>query len=359
MKEITVDMDMDAEVAAIVDFVSLKWSPIKNLSELVTRVRDQALFDGRAWFNEGVFTSRMIDLSQERLKLVEAVLDDPDEKSMAFGFDNVRSALDMIRMPASTMHEAAHTLDVDVKNHYFEDYTRPLAKEIAKNFPGYSKSKPLGWAEFAKVYEDRTGDNEYDPKPDRELFQGVDPKGRSWHLVEKLALPALMYDDKGQGRSPTYMLVSSIYSHFLSISEFINTQKLIAAVENYLPFDEPTMLVGLELKGNTGNRHLDVLVSLAKPLPTQDELDRCLQNKREFALLSTDAQAERKAANAAHVKKMIDKMLNPTPEDEQRRMKEREQEMQNMKILMRSHFTDQDPSAKASRIKVSDTSIQP
>lgn len=358
MKQITVDMDMDAEVAAIVDFLNHKWSAIPDLEEIVTRLRDQALYDSRAWFNKGTFTTRMIDLAEDRLKLVEAVLDDPDEKSMVFMYDNVRSALEMIRRPVEVMAEAALSLDVDNQKKYFEDYTRPIAKKLAKEFPRYAKSKPLGWAEFAKGYQEFAGQAEYDAKPDHELYQGVDPKGYSWHLVEKLALPYLMYDDKCQGRSPTYMLVSSIYSHFLSVSEFINTQKLIAAVEGYLPFDEPGLLLGLELKAETGNAHLDILVSKAGPLPSKDELDKNLQAKREFAALSAEEQAERRAANALRMKEMMSSMFNRDPAEEMRREEMRKQELQEMKILMRSHFKAQDPSVKIARQASSDASME-
>lgn len=349
LKEITVDMDMDAEVTAIVDFISQKWSPIPDLEKLITKVRDQALFDGRGWFNESEFTLRLMDLSDQRVKMLEEIIDDPEQKSQVFLYDNVRSAIDQMRTSAKVMREAGLTLDVDVQDKYFEQYTKPLAKEIHNKFPGFSRSKPLGWAESAKNYTDYAGQEEYRAEADRDLFQGVDSKGRSWHLVEKLALPYLLYDDKCQGRSPTYMMVSSVYSHFLGIREFINTKEMITAVEKLLPFHEPRISFGLVVSTDTGNSLVDILVGRLKPFPTKKESDQSLLQQREFSALSEEAQAERKRINSVRVKEMIENMFRHDPVADAARQEQEMAEVLEMKRLMRDKIKSPNPSATTGR----------
>lgn len=348
MKEITVDMDMDDEVTAIVDFVNQKWSPIPDLKGLITRVRDQALFDGRAWFNEGEFTLRLMDMSTQRVKMLEEILDDPAEKSQVLLYDNVRHAIDQIRSSAKIMREAGLSLDVDVQDKYFEQYTKPLAKKIQKDFPGFSKSKPLGWADFAKKYEDFAGQAEYRAEPDRDLYQGVDPKGRSWHLVEKLALPYLMYDDKCQGNSPTYMLVSSVYSHFLGVREFINTKEMIGAVENLLPFYDPAVSFGLVVPTNSGNDLVDILVGKLEPFPSKESSEESLRKLREFAALSEEEQAERKKSNAVRIKEMMQNMFSHDPVKEAAEREKEIAEVLEMKRMIRAKIVAVNPSAKVS-----------
>lgn len=349
MEKITVDMDMDAEVAAIVDFVKQKWSPIPNLEQLVTRVRDQALYNARAWFHEWKFGAAVNDLAEQREKLLEALLDDPEEKSASSLYDNVVRGLEQIRRPCSTMREAALTLDVDHENKNFDDFTVPLSKRLIKDLPGFSKSKPVGWAALSKSYGDRSASAEYDLEPDRQLFQGVDPEARTWHLVEKLALPNLMYDYKEQGRTPTYMLVSSIYSHFLFVIENINTQKMISAVENAFPLEEPGLIFGLKLSPSTSNPHIDVLLASMSELPSKEMYERSVQNSRDFAALSDDEKAERRSANAVKIKAVMEQSFAIDPEKEKLLMEKRRKEIQEMKVLMRTAFQAIDPSAQAVR----------
>lgn len=356
-------MDMDSEVTAIVDFINHKWSPIPDLEKLVTKVRDQALYDGRAWFAEGEFSVSLIGLGTKRLELVESVLDNPEKKNLAFFYDNVRNALEQFRQSAKTMHAAALTLDVDDNRKHFEQYTKPLFNQLRKEFPGFSKSKPLGWAEFAKNYTDYAGQQEYRAEPDRELYQGVDPEGRSWHLVEKLALPYLMYDDKCQGNSPTYMLVSSIYSHFLGVNEFINTKNLIKAVKKNLQLNEPGLSFDLRIKPKTGNSHLDILVAKMQPLPTRQDFFKSLNSRREFEALSEEEKAERKRENAVRIKAMMENVFSrdpdPDPEADKAEKEKEDAELLEMKRLMRAEFSGVNPSAKKPKRPAPDAGMEP
>lgn len=347
MKKITVDMDMDAEVAAIVNFVKQKWSPIPELEQLVTKVRDQALYNARAWFHEGKFSVKMIELSNQREKMVEALLDDPEEKSAASLYDNVVRALEQIRRPASMMRDAALTLDVDHENKGFDEFTIPLSKRLIKEIPGFSRSKPVGWAALSKNYPDHSDSAEYDYGSDRQIFQGVDPEGRTWHLVEKLALPNLMHDYKEQRRTPTYMLVSSIYSHFLGVIEYLNTQKMVSAIESALPLTEQGVVFNLKPEANTGNPHADILLAKITGLPSREQFERSVQNSRDFDALSDEEKTERKAANAVRIKAMMQKSFALDPEGEKRLIEQRRQETQEMKVLMRTYFPGVDPSSKS------------
>lgn len=348
---------MDAEVAAIVKFIGKKWSQISDLNELVIRIKEKALFDGRSMFNEGKFAEQMIALSDQRLKMLEDTLEDPEEKSLALIYDNVISLLGQFRRTAGVMYKASLTLDVDVDNKSFEYFTRPIEKNLKREFPSFAKSLPIGWADFKKDYTDYKGQDDYRPYRDRNLFEGVDPKGRGWHLVEKLALPYLMYDDVCQGRSPTYMLVSSIYTHFIDIISHINTQKLIKSAEKILPLDTPGVLFDIKFSEKTENPHLNILIGMLEKTPTREEFESSLKNKRDFLALSDEEKAERKAKNAERTREMFSRILGN--KDSSSRDDKEKTDILKMKILMRGNFSGLDPFSKSFQSIASESAIEP
>lgn len=77
--------------------------------------------------------------------------------------------------------------------------------------------------------------------------------------------------------------------------------------------------------------------------------ERSLQNSRDFEAISDDEKAERKAASAVKIKAMMEKSFTIDPEKEKLLIERRRQEIQEMKVLMRTAFLAIDPSTKAVR----------
>lgn len=346
MKKITVDMDMDAEVDAIVDFVGQKWTKIPDLRGLVEQVRDHALHDGRAGFNLSAFAAQLNELSDERMGFVESLLDDRDEQSMVFDYDGVRKAIDLFEKLAPTMYQATLSLDTDEQNKGSDELIKHLAKKIHREFPDLAKSKPLGWVELEKEYQELGGKDQYNFGPDMELYRGVDLKDRASHIVQKISLPHLMSCHKSEGQTPTSLLISSIYLHFKAACQWINTQKMFDALDVTLPIDEPRVLLGLELNQGSGSPHLDILIKLSKPLPSQEEYDSTLQRMKEYAALSAEGKAEFKANHDAYIKDMMTKVLTEDPARDQSIIEQEKQRRHEMKILLRHHFPSISPSVR-------------
>ena len=92
---------------------------------------------------------------------------------------------------------------------------------------------------------------EYDSQADAAKFNGYDTAGASTpSLPSRIALPYIMYDQVCQDRNPGYMLVSSIYGHFLGVIEYINTIQLKDSVSRLLHREYPIPMDSGRLHSN-------------------------------------------------------------------------------------------------------------
>lgn len=336
MKELTVDIDLNEEVKAIVDFISDRWSPIKDLEKIVLQVRDQALNDTRAWFNSDKFSLHIQKMKRARGEFLEQDLEDPDEKQMCSMFDNIIAAMDMINRSSMVMHRAALTLDFDVEDKGFDDYVKPLQNRIAKQHKGLDHSKPHGWKEVKENYPESCDQNYDRVKDHLSAYKGVDPKGVTWHLAEKLSVYNLVEDYERQGRSPVYWLIASVYSHFQTINQFLNTEKMLQAIESTLPFDYKGVAFDLPSLGNSGSKLFEVLLKGLSDLPTRESFEKSVSSRKAPDTRSDSEKIADKKESARIISDMLSSMWSSSPEEEKLRMEKDRRELIKMKRRLRS-----------------------
>lgn len=297
MKELTLGLDLDQEVAALASFVSMKWTPIAGITELFTEIRTAALWAGRAWFDKHLVweaATRMEDAREELLKDAVGGGDAPY-------YDAYCTLLSQLSRATDDAREAA--LMVDGKWD-FERRTKQLTTAVMSKYPDLYTSRPLGWDALAENYCDFDGQEEYDPRPDRELFQGVKVQGTlSADFPGRVALPYVMYDEKCQSMKAYQVLVGAVFAHFLGIAEFINTRRLIEDLKAAVSPDVGAREVLFERKVETANPLLQFMLSDIRPAPTKAEFDEAQVQRAAWNALT---EAERKAREADSAKEVSD-----------------------------------------------------
>ncbi|KVP17054.1 hypothetical protein [Burkholderia ubonensis] len=315
MKTLTADINLDEEVAHLAEFIGQKWTPITGMPALFAEIRAAAFHAARGWFDQHAVWEFATDLEDTRAKLLASKLNLGFDASVEY-YDSLCTLLSDISRSAREVREAGMALDGEW---YFERRVRAVERQVVSKYPDLASARPLGWAELEKGYCDFDGQAEYDPYPDRDLFNGVRVEGTlSSDFPGRVALPYVMYDEKCQGFKASSVLVGSVFAHFLGIAEFLNTHKLkqdlLAALPN-LP--EPVMLFERNLQ--TDNPFLKVMFELAKPCRTKASFEESLAQRAEFEALSDEEKAQRRAGNNDAILQILAELKRTTTAEEDQR----------------------------------------
>lgn len=301
MKELTPDVDLDEEARHVADFIALKWTPVAGLLPLVTEIRDAALHAARAWFDMYLFGEHAGFLEDQRADLIAKNLPPDlctaDRNDLRF-HDALCTLLSQVNSNSRDMREAALAIDGAWD---FSSRADALYGSVLSRYPDLATARPLGWDALAEGYNDFDGQEEYDPRPDRELFAGCKRPGFSLSadLPGQVALPYVMYSEKGQGYKAAETLVGAIFGHFLGIAEALNTWRLCDNLTAALPeLSRPEPVFERQIE--TKNPVLKVLFAQARPAPSRDDLTASLQARAAFAALPKEerqAQVQRNQEN--------------------------------------------------------------
>lgn len=301
MKELNPEVNIDYEIDAIVDFVGLKWTPIDNLKEIVTAIKDKATHDARALFD----TYDVFEYAHPLIEARRNKLEQVSNSKSAYLYDHTCHLLNEIIIHSSKVRDGALNID---GNWYFENKTKPIVKGLIKQYPELSKIKPNGWNAFIKNYSDFDGQEEYDPEEDRNLFRGVNTESAcAADLPGRLALPYVAYDDRCQGRKPSEVLIGSIYAQFIRIMEYKNSLGVCNALEA-LGLPNTDSLV-FELNIKTDNPLLKVIMALASEPYTEDDYLESLAETAKFEALPEEERRRIKAERAEEISQMLSDML--------------------------------------------------
>lgn len=330
MKELTVDINLDEEVTHLAEFIRQKWTPIANIEALFTDIRDAALHAARGWFDQHEIWEFAVKLEDQRAAMLKKTLSDDLDVGLEY-YDALCTLLSSVSRDAQPVRDAALAVD---GNWDFSRVTSRLTSRLLETYPDLAPSRPLGWAELEKDYNDFDGQEAYDPRPDRELFTGSHVPGlQSPAFPGRVALPYVMYDEKCQGLKARGALVGAVFAHFLGIAEYLNTLELKTAIEKaFSGIHTPELL--FERHVETDNKLLKVLIALARPSPSKEDFEKAVVAKAKFEALSEDEKEDSKAVNNRKVIELLERLRS------ERNDEKWEAEKQHRITLMREAFAN-------------------
>lgn len=314
MKKLTLDFDANAEVQAVCDFISQKWTTIPNLKDLVSEIQQKAFRIGSSWIEQYDTVNAAHDLRDLREEHLKKLLTPEEGEQIAY-YDAYCSFIMQVSLKVRTLRE------VGMNYHSTWDYSREVNRlyaSVYERYPELTTAKPQGWAELEKDYVDFAGQEEYNPRPDRELFQGVDSSALGFAgLTYTLALPYVMYSEFCQGRSASRELVGAIFSHFLTIRESLNGMQFDAELRRVMA-EAPAEPVFYLKSFPSDNPFLQVIFKDWVQSDNQETLFKaCVANRAATKELTPEEQAESERERAAYIEELIRSLKNPNPAEVQ------------------------------------------
>lgn len=303
MKPLSFPLDLDTEVRAVAQYLAQKWTPVTDLEGMVRTIKDAACHDARAWVGSS-FSTPLIALRRQRAAQLVPGADDATARTVA-QFDAVYGFLFDLLAPLLDYGRTALALDGPW------DYSRRVARlrtALSTVHPDLAETRPHGWDQMAANYTEFQGQEEYDVSKDAALFEGsrVESAGSS-HLVERTALPYVMYGEKCQSQKASHALVGAIYTQFLGIQEFLNTERLVRDLTEWVAA-QPSGMV-FELPALPDNPHLRLLATdIRKPrgeaayLEYQERLAR-------FEALSPEDKAQQEQVSRERVQELAQRLV--------------------------------------------------
>lgn len=291
------ECDREAEIQAVTKFIAQKWTPIENLEGLVREVQQTAYRIGSTWIEQYDTGSLAYDLSHARAEKLGLTLP-PVEAGLVGLYDAQCAFMNAVFMSMSKLREAG------LSYHKQWDYSRQASavySSVSSRFSGLPGARPHGWDALAENYSDFDGQEEYNPREDRALFEGVrNAEWQSMGFTSAVALPYVMYSEKCQSSKASRELVAAIFSHFLGIREYLNTQAFMEALKALDVESQPGpvfTLDGLAIE----NPFLQVVLQTMRDVPTEEEYRNAVQGRLNFELLSDEEKAALKAANSERI----------------------------------------------------------
>lgn len=312
MKKLTLDFGLKAEVQAVSDFISQKWTPINNLEGLIAEIAEKAFRIGSTWLEQYDTGHRAYELLDARVAQLGAELTS-DEADIIQYYDAYCCFLSKVSFKTSALRDAGinflSTWD------YGREVNR-IAAALYDCYPGLTDAKPHGWAELEKGYIDFDGQAEYDPRPDRELFQGTDVKAVCFGgLTSSLALPYVMYSEVCQGRKASRELVGVVFSHFLTIQETLNGMKFVRDLDALIE-QAPKKPVFHLMSLPSSNPFLQVVFDDWEPdLNSETMFHKAIESRQAAKARPAEETAQMEAERDARIAELLSKLGQQSPDE--------------------------------------------
>ena len=138
----------------------------------------------------------------------------------------------------------------------FDLIMKPIMKLVDKYWD--ASAEPKGYKEFVENYEDYEGIGEPEYKLEWDGFDSSTATNSSFE--DRMSLPSIAYDDKGQGRKPLEMLIGNVLGYGMLIGSQREkakgkTKKDLGRVQRYL---------------NYATKHLNEKVKSGEPITAED-----------------------------------------------------------------------------------------
>jgi hypothetical protein len=322
MKTLTADINLDEEVAHLAAYLSLKWTPVKDLTAIISEIRETAFDIGKSWFTKHDLWEAAHDLRDGRKALLSAQPEIGDQIGAEY-YDALCTLLDSIMSSSTDLYDAGIALagcwDYSAR-------VKRLHLALVARHPELEATRPHGWDALAENYHDYDGQEEYDPEDDMASFHATSTnRHRNWEFVETVALPYVLHDERDRRRTASQTLVGAVLTHFLRIAEFLNTEKLTRDLKTALPkLGEPAILWTRDVQ--TDNPFLKAAFELAPPVKSEKSYLESRAAQAAFAALTPKEQAQRKAKNSASIVRMLERLTKvdePDPDFERKREEEK------------------------------------
>jgi hypothetical protein len=245
MKKLTDNavVDIKAEIAAMTTYLAPRWEGIPEPEALISDIQKAAVHAGRFWFADYKVARVLMDRNKARQALLASVLD-ADEAEVASLFDVPSRMLFSLSTELCFMKSAVQ--DAEGEWDFCAAVTKVLSN-LTTAHPALQNAKPVNWLKALAIYEEH-GDMatyaEQQQRKDEAEFEGFDTSAAGGGgFTIRTSLPHVMYDEMEQGRRAVWVLVSAVFSHFLTLQEHINTCALRDCIENLPWMDKQPHMV--------------------------------------------------------------------------------------------------------------------
>lgn len=334
LKDVVVDIQ--SELDELVRYTTKRWDNIPEIGAVFALAAKAGLEEGRCWFESHPLWLGLDDRIHKRCALLGKGL--PVDGNLARYYDQSCVWMDALISELRRLEPLGMKLNGpwDYSTSAFAVY-----KQLIAQYPEFSEARPKGWKALASNYTDFAGQEEYCEAhqiADEKEFLGADSQfGGSAGFPGRTALPYVMFDEKNYGRKAAYTLIGSVYSHFLAIAQYRNTQGMLAALAA-LPLRDTEPELIWDLSVSTTYPLLQVAVDLASvqlkastngsPSP-QEGFEQSMASSLAFEQLSPEEKAARRAANEARMAEIMQEIMSPESDLES----DRKAELQNQTAL--------------------------
>lgn len=225
-----VTVDLDQELAAIVSYLYPRWANISAHTDLLIRIRDEALHDGRAWFDG---QPAMIKLQKriERREMLLQWLRKNGSRTAARGDLAMRQLSRCL-----TVLLGMKDLGLHVDGPWdLASRVQRLHEVLMETYPSLHSTYPRQWGQVIREPGAQMDLRQYaqnQQKADEAEFTGhcsIEPGAVS--LPAALSLPHVMQAELNQKQSVPLTFVRVLYIHFLAIAKHHNTQQLVTELD--------------------------------------------------------------------------------------------------------------------------------
>ncbi len=315
VKTLSKHLDVTAEINAVIDYVRLKWTPIENLDILVNQLQVRAFHDWRSFFDPSIggMAGTLSGLHGQRKELLAKAYTGIALET-AIVMDKPAQLIMHLLTQALALKDAARKLDGEWN---FENASAATCRSARLRHPTLGYAVPKGWQAAGQGYDPNVHMAEYDNKADADLFQGTDLEApRTQPLHQMISLPQVAHNEIEHRKKPANTLVSSIYSHFLGVREYLNTVQLVSAIESLTDWNAKGLVTHLDLA--TEHPMLNVMLKL---MPQAQDLDfdaavaQATQRALEFERMSDEQKAQRRESLVAQTREIVRAAQSPTAQE--------------------------------------------
>lgn len=308
-------VDIPAELRELVRYTGQRWQGVPAMPALFEQIAQVAQHDARCWFDHYAISDALSAREDSRGALLKSV--SPQSRGMAPYYDSACVWLSALSSAARLLDEASKQVDGAWD---YSEQTRVLCAEMRRQHPDLKTARPKGWDELAAAGtnddddEDEEVDNStYNRLANEKEFKGADSASTlDYGFVGRTLLPRVMHEEQNYGRKAYEVLVSALYSHFLQITCYTNTQDMLAALAQ-LPLRDKEPNLVWDLAVSTEQPLLGALVGMAQrklsqstcETPPQKALADAIANQVAFENKSKEERAAIVAANELELDKIM------------------------------------------------------
>jgi hypothetical protein len=307
--------DINAEVAAMVEFLSTRWESVDNVEALLKRIATAAEKNSRSAILDSELSIVLMDLERDRenaLKLVD------ESGGMLKFYDQACLLLEGLQRQVGKVYRHGN----DTLSNSYDAAIKGIKKALATpELAQLKRAQPLNLAEMTEHYRendeawDAALDHEFD---DRKLFKGANTAtGGQGGFVSAVSLIMVVQVKDTHNTAPIDQLIRGAYEHFVNVFRAANAHAVLADVKQYCASLSPTQPVFV-LNFTPEHSLTKVLYTLAQDSQRglgkenpEAEYQEAVAEHKNATPLSEEELRTRRADAAGLISKMLKSALKP------------------------------------------------